>query len=48
MELRRVEVARVHAYGNKAVFVPAEGPGAHLGSAMALGMAATMGAQLTK
>ena len=48
MELRRVEVARVQAYGNKAIFVPAEGPGAHLGNAMALGMAATMGAQSTK
>lgn len=48
MELRRVEVARVQAYGNKAVFVPAEGPGAQLGNAMALGMAASMGAQATK
>lgn len=48
MELRRVEVARVHAYGNKTVFVPVEGPGAQMGNAMALGMAATMGAQSTK
>lgn len=48
MELRRVEVSRVQAYGNKAIFVPAEGPGAQLGNAMALGMAASMGAQATK
>jgi len=48
MELRRVEVARVQAYGNKTIFVPVEGPGAQMGSAMALGMAATMGAQSTK
>ena len=48
MELRRVEVSRVQAYGNKAVFVPAEGPGANFGNAMAMGMAATMGAQSTK
>jgi regulator of protease activity HflC (stomatin/prohibitin superfamily) len=44
MELRRVEVSRVRAFGNKTVFVPTEGPGAQLGNAMATGMAAGMGA----
>jgi regulator of protease activity HflC (stomatin/prohibitin superfamily) len=44
MEFRRVEVSRVMAYGNKTIFVPSEGPGNQLGNAMALGMAATMGA----
>jgi uncharacterized membrane protein YqiK len=48
MLLRRVEITRVQAYGNKAVFVPTEGPGYHLGNTMALGMAATMGAQSTE
>ncbi|KAG5645831.1 hypothetical protein DXG03_005172 [Asterophora parasitica] len=48
MELRRVEVSRVRAYGSKTVFVPAEGPGAHMGNAMALGMAAGMGADARK
>ncbi|KAJ4488234.1 hypothetical protein J3R30DRAFT_3667623 [Lentinula aciculospora] len=44
MELRRVEVAKVKAYGEKTVFVPSDGAGAQMGSAMALGMAAGMGA----
>ncbi|TFK26379.1 band 7 domain-containing protein [Coprinopsis marcescibilis] len=44
MELRRIEIARVRAYGSKAVFVPSETMGAQMGSAMALGMAASMGA----
>ncbi|KAF8061467.1 hypothetical protein FPV67DRAFT_1673110 [Lyophyllum atratum] len=44
MELRRMEVSRVRAYGAKTVFVPAEGPGAQMGNAMAIGMAAGMGA----
>jgi len=44
MELRRMEVTRVRAYGSKTIFVPAEGPGAQMGNAMAIGMAAGMGA----
>lgn len=43
MELRRMEIARVQAFGSKTVFVPTEGIGAQMGSAMALGMAAGMG-----
>lgn len=46
MELRRVEVSRVRAYGSKTVFVPTEGPGAQMGWTMANGMAAGMGAGL--
>lgn len=45
MELRRMDVARVKAFGSKTVFVPSEGPGAQMGNAMAIGMAATMGAK---
>jgi hypothetical protein len=44
MELRRMEVTRVRAYGSKTVFVPTEGPGGQMGQAMAIGMAAGMGA----
>jgi regulator of protease activity HflC (stomatin/prohibitin superfamily) len=44
MELRRVEVQRVGAFGNKTVFVPSDGPGAVMGSTMAMGLAAGMGA----
>lgn len=44
MELRRMEVNRVRAYGSKTIFVPTEGPGSQMGNAMALGMAAGMGA----
>jgi len=44
MELRRLEVSRVRAFGSKTVFVPSEGPGAHMGSAMAMAMAAGLGA----
>lgn len=44
MELRRMDVARVKAFGSKTIFVPAEGPGAQMGNAMAIGMAAGMGA----
>ena len=45
MELRRVEVQRIQAYGSKTVFVPQSDPG--VGSAMALGMAASLGAKAT-
>ncbi|EMD35680.1 hypothetical protein CERSUDRAFT_85643 [Gelatoporia subvermispora B] len=44
MELRRVDVSRVRAFGNKTVFVPTEGVGAQMGGIMAAGMAASMGA----
>lgn len=43
MELRRMEVTRVKAYGHKTVFAPAE-TGAQMGNAMAMGMAAGLGA----
>jgi len=44
MELRRMEVTRIRAYGSKTVFAPADGAGAQMGQAMAIGMAAGMGA----
>ncbi|KAF9533426.1 hypothetical protein CPB83DRAFT_845240 [Crepidotus variabilis] len=44
MELRRVDVSRISAYGNKAVFVPSDSAGVQMGNAMAMGMAASMGA----
>ena len=44
MELRRNDVARIKAYGAKAVFVPAD-TGVQMGNAMAMGMAASLGAQ---
>ncbi|KAG6833182.1 hypothetical protein H0H87_010244 [Tephrocybe sp. NHM501043] len=44
MQLRRTEIRRVQAYGTKTVFAPVEGPGSQLVNAMAVGMAAGMGA----
>lgn len=44
MELRRMDVARVKAFGPRTVFVPTDGVGAQMGGAMATGMAAAMGA----
>ncbi len=44
MELRRTEVQRVSAFGDKAVFVPTDGLGSQLGGAMATGFAAGLGA----
>ena len=44
MELRRTEVRRISAFGNKAVFVPTEGLGSQLGGSMAMGLAAGLGA----
>lgn len=44
MEIRRIEVKKVAAYGDKTVFVPAE-HGSSVGNAMALGMAAGMGSK---
>ncbi|KAJ8520996.1 hypothetical protein ONZ45_g2256 [Pleurotus djamor] len=43
MELRRMEVARVKAFGSKTIFVPSDAHGSQMGSAMALGMAAGLG-----
>jgi hypothetical protein len=43
MEMRRMEVARVKAFGDKTVFVSAEGTAMQMGNAMAVGMAAGMG-----
>jgi len=45
MEMRRLEVSRIKAYGPKTVFVPNEGAlGAQMGNAMAMGLAAGLGA----
>ncbi|CAK5279583.1 unnamed protein product [Mycena citricolor] len=46
MELRRLEVLRVQAYGDKAVFVPETGSG--MSQAMAMGMAAGLGAEASR
>lgn len=43
MEMRRIEVSKVRAYGDKTIFVPSDGPGAQMGSALAIGMAACLG-----
>ncbi|KDQ21011.1 hypothetical protein BOTBODRAFT_27024 [Botryobasidium botryosum FD-172 SS1] len=44
MQLRRIEVERVGAFGNKTVFVPTEnGAAGGLGSTMAMGLAAGLG-----
>ena len=46
MQLRRIEVERVKAFGSKTVFIGGDSQGAgQLGSTMALGMAASMGAK---
>ena len=42
MEMRRLEVQRVKAFGNKTVFVPNEAPGVGGAVAMGLGMSAGM------
>ncbi|KAI1785972.1 hypothetical protein LXA43DRAFT_1035642 [Ganoderma leucocontextum] len=44
MELRRTEVKRVSAFGDKTVFVPTDGLGSQLGGSMATGFAAGLGA----
>ncbi|KAG6849588.1 hypothetical protein H0H93_007173 [Arthromyces matolae] len=44
MQFRRMDIRKVQAYGSKTVFVPSEGAGAQMGNAMAVGMAAGMGA----
>ncbi|KAF9232973.1 hypothetical protein BU15DRAFT_90514 [Melanogaster broomeanus] len=48
MEMRRVEVSRIKAFGDKAVFVPSDGLGSQMGGAMAMGMAAAMGSEARK
>lgn len=54
MSLRRMDVQRVKAFGNKTVFVPTGGPGesgglaAQAGNALAVGFAAGMGADQAK
>ena len=48
MELRRLEVSRIKAFGSKTVFVPSDSTGVQMGNAMAVGMAATMGAQASQ
>jgi regulator of protease activity HflC (stomatin/prohibitin superfamily) len=48
MEFRRMEVARIRAFGSKTVFVPSDNAGAQMGNAMAMGMAASLGAQASK
>jgi len=45
MQLRRIDVAKVQAYGSKTVFAPLEGAGSQLGNSMAAGLAAGMGAR---
>ena len=48
MEMRRLEVLRIQAYGPKTVFVPNEGAGAHMGDVMAMGLAAGLGADASR
>ena len=48
MGRRRVEVARVAAFGERAVFVPMESMAQGFGGAVAAGMAASMGTQAVK
>ena len=43
MELRRMEVARVQAFGSKTIFVPTEGLGGQLGDTMAKSLALGLG-----
>ena len=45
MQFRRTDVARVAAFGERAVFVPTDGLGAQMGGAMATGMAAGLGVE---
>lgn len=45
MGLRRMDVDKVRAYGSKTIFVPTEATASQMGSSMALGMAASMGAE---
>ena len=48
MEMKRVEVLRIQAFGDRTVFVPSDGPRNQMGTAMAMGMAAAMGSDARK
>jgi len=48
MEMRRVDVSRVRAFGQRTVFVPTDGLGGQAGNAMAIGLAAGMGRDQAK
>lgn len=49
MEMRRMEVAKVRAYGSKTIFVPTDGGvGAQMGNALAVGMASGLGAEASR
>lgn len=48
MQARRVEVQRVAAYGNKTVFVPMEGAGGNIHTALTMGLAGSLGSDLKK
>ncbi len=49
MEMRRMEVAKVRAYGSKTIFVPMDsGVGAQMGNALAVGVASGMGADAAR
>jgi len=48
MGMRRVDVSRIQAFGNKTAFVPSDGSGSQMGTAMAVGMAAAMGSDPSK
>ncbi|KAF9264903.1 hypothetical protein L218DRAFT_212872 [Marasmius fiardii PR-910] len=45
MQLRRMDVRKVAAYGSKTIFVPSEGTGSQMGQALAMGLAAGMGSK---
>jgi len=48
MEMRRMDVLKVKAYGARTVFVPTEGVGAQFGNAMATGLATGLGVDARK
>ena len=49
MQMRRIDVQRIAAYGRRAVFVPSDtGMGGQAASAMAVGLAAGMGVNESK
>lgn len=48
MEMRRIEVERVAAFGNKTIFVPTDAAGSGVTGPMMAGMAAGIGANARK
>ncbi|KAJ7632403.1 hypothetical protein FB45DRAFT_1146284 [Roridomyces roridus] len=46
MEMRRMEVSKVKAYGSKTVFVPSSEVGGQMSQAMSIGLAAGMGSEM--